>query len=121
MRFVEPDETIVPGVTAIDLRGHSAGQIGLLIASGDDRLLCAADAVHNPIQLVHPEWYFAFDHAPDAAVATRQRIFARAATEGLLVQTYHFPYHGLGHVHTDGAAWRWEALVQQRPSLEPEH
>jgi glyoxylase-like metal-dependent hydrolase (beta-lactamase superfamily II) len=111
LRVVEPGEDIVPGVTAIDLRGHTAGQIGLLIASEGERLLHAADAVHLPIQLSHPEWYFAFDYSPAAAVATRRRIFARAVDEGLLVQAYHFLYPGLGFIRPAGDVWRWEPLA----------
>jgi glyoxylase-like metal-dependent hydrolase (beta-lactamase superfamily II) len=67
--------------------------------------------VHLAVQVSHPEWYFAFDHAFEAAIATRRRIFARAVDEGLLVMTYHFPFPGLGYVSSADAVWRWEPLA----------
>lgn len=110
VRLVEPDEEITPGVAVVDVRGHTAGQIGLLITSENERLLHAADAVHHPIQFVHPHWYFPFDQNAAEAVATRRRLFSQAVGEGLLFQAYHFPFPGLGHVHADGTVWRWEPL-----------
>jgi glyoxylase-like metal-dependent hydrolase (beta-lactamase superfamily II) len=43
-------------------------------------------------------------------VATRRRLFDRAADDGALVLCYHFPFPGLGRVERAGDGWRWESV-----------
>ena len=38
---------------------------------------------------------------------SRRQLLDRAAAEGLLVATYHFPFPGLGRVAKDGDGWTW--------------
>ena len=38
------------------LAGHTPGHTGLLVESGNSRALLTADALHSPIQFLHPEW-----------------------------------------------------------------
>ena len=44
---------------------------------------------------------------PDAAAATRRRLFKQAEVENLLVAGYHFPFPGLGRIVQQGNAWRY--------------
>jgi glyoxylase-like metal-dependent hydrolase (beta-lactamase superfamily II) len=50
----------------------------------------------------------AFDYDPAQVVATRRRLFDRAADERALVLCYHFPFPGLGRVVRAGEGWRWK-------------
>ena len=66
-------QEIAPGVEVVELPGHAPGHSGLLVGDG---ALIVADAVPHPAQLDHPEWRFAYDDDPRAAVDTRRRILA---------------------------------------------
>jgi glyoxylase-like metal-dependent hydrolase (beta-lactamase superfamily II) len=89
-RVVQVGEEIVEGGTVIDLAGHAPGQIGLELA-GDahSRVLFCGDAIHNPLQVFHPQWSsgFCFDRAH--AERTRRALLQRAASEHL----YLIPAH----------------------------
>ena len=108
---IDADSEIVRGVRAIDAAGHTPGQIGVSIASGDQRFLAVADVVVHPVHLSHPEWCTAVDYTCGRTVDTRRRILSRAAAEEALVFAYHFPAPGLGLVRTNGPAWQWQPFV----------
>ncbi len=103
------DGEIVPGIQAVPVRGHTLGQIGLLIESNGDRLLHTADAFHHPVELYHPEWYFDFDADPEATVSTRRELLAMASREHVPVITYHLSFPGLGYIVAEGDHWTWQA------------
>jgi glyoxylase-like metal-dependent hydrolase (beta-lactamase superfamily II) len=105
------DAEIVPGIRALPAPGHSPGQIALLIESDGAGLLQAADTFHHPVELMHPEWYFAFESDPEATVRTRRDLCALAAREQLLVLPYHLPFPGLGRITTNGDHWLWQRLI----------
>jgi hypothetical protein len=48
-----------------------------------------------------------FDVDSKAAVATRKKIFARAASEKLLVGGMHLPFPGIGHVRKEAKGYAW--------------
>src|SRR6185437_10619591 len=104
------DAEIVPGIRAIPAPGHSPGQIALSVESDGDALLQAADTFHHPLELMHPEWYFAFESDPEATVGTRRQLCDLAARQQLLVMPYHLPFPGLGHIVADGDHWLWQRL-----------
>ncbi|RMG80063.1 MAG: MBL fold metallo-hydrolase, partial [Chloroflexi bacterium] len=58
----------------------------------------------------YPQWSPRFDSEPDIAIQTRKQLFERAASEGMPVLAYHFPFPGLGYIREDGETWRWEPL-----------
>jgi hypothetical protein len=60
------------------------------------------------LHLEHPDWFFAPDNWPAIELMTRRALLSRAAEEGLLVQTYHFPFPGVGTVTPEGDGWLWE-------------
>lgn len=101
------DGQIVPGISAVSARGHTLGQIGLLIESNGERLLHTADAFHHPVELYHPEWYFSFDADPEATVSTRRRLLDMAAREDIPTFAYHMSFPGIGDVESEGDHWTW--------------
>ncbi|HYE03390.1 MAG TPA: MBL fold metallo-hydrolase [Phycisphaerales bacterium] len=105
-----------PGIVLVPAPGHTPGHCGLLIdGGGDNQLLSITDAIHNAaIQLAHPEYYVAFDTAPEQAVEARKRLLDRAAAERVLVTGAHLPFPAIGHVRRRdeesreaGAAYEW--------------
>lgn len=104
----EDDVTVVGGVDAVSLFGHTPGHTGYQISGGDDTLLIWADIIHiMPVQLPHPEVYIGFDVTPEQAVATRQRVFDMVSSDRIMVAGMHLPFPGLGHVVRDGEGYRY--------------
>jgi glyoxylase-like metal-dependent hydrolase (beta-lactamase superfamily II) len=103
-----PGAQVTPSITAVPLAGHTPGHTGYRIVSGEDRLLYFGDAMHSPlISVQRPEWVNGWDSDAAAAVATRQRLLNRAASQDLRLYGVHFPFPGLGRVQRkdDGFVW----------------
>ena len=109
--FAAPGDEIAPGVTILDLKGHTLGHSGLLLESAGDRLLHAVDLLHQPFQFANTDWHFSFDSDPDLAVETRRSTLQRCATEGILTLFYHMPFPGLGKVTIEDGLFRWNPIA----------
>lgn len=93
-------------VTPVPLPGHTPGQVGLLVSSGGQSVLIAADAFHHPAQIDRPEWHTAFDVDVPQAIQTRRTVIDRAEREGWRVAASHFPA-GFGPIKRDGDRHVW--------------
>jgi glyoxylase-like metal-dependent hydrolase (beta-lactamase superfamily II) len=103
-----PGSKVTPGITAVSLDGHTAGHSGYEIVSGEDRLLYIGDAMHSSILSVQrPEWRNTWDADNAAAVATRQGLLERGASQSLRIYGVHFPFPGVGRFQRqdDGFVW----------------
>jgi glyoxylase-like metal-dependent hydrolase (beta-lactamase superfamily II) len=110
LAFYGDDDELAPGILAMATLGHSAGHHALLIESNGQQLLLPFDVLGHPVlHLRHPEWSMRVDQIADVAVATRQRLLARAADEKIPLLVHHFPFPGLGHVVREGDAYRYIA------------
>lgn len=100
IRLIEPGEEIVPGLTALDAFGHSAGHMVFrLSANGGDDLLLLNDTVpHYVTSLANPDWFFFMDDNPEKAAISRRRILNLAADEQLPVIGFHIPFPALGYI-----------------------
>ncbi len=104
----DSERELLPGVKAVDTKGHTPGHASYLFSSGDARLLVLGDLVHNhAVQFARPETAFEYDVDAKQAVATRKRIFALAAKEKLLVAGMHLPFPGMGHVRREPRGFAW--------------
>lgn len=104
----DSDRELLAGVSSVDTHGHTPGHASYLFQSGDQRLLVLGDLVHNhAVQFAHPEVAFEFDNDPKQAVATRKRIFHKAAREKLMVAGMHLPFPGVGHVRKEAKGYAW--------------
>lgn len=108
--FVGAGDEVAPGVTVVNLEGHTLGHSGLLLDSGGERLLHAVDLLHQPFQFARTGWHFAFDSDAELAVDTRRRELQRCVDEGLLTLFYHLAFPGLGHVTVDGDTFIWNPI-----------
>jgi glyoxylase-like metal-dependent hydrolase (beta-lactamase superfamily II) len=99
MRTFSGSVEVFPGVTSMPLHGHTPGHCGYMVASGKDQLLIWGDITHVPdIQVPRPEVTIAFDTDPQAAIATRRRVFDMVTTDKLLVSGMHLHFPGFAHV-----------------------
>lgn len=109
VRPFEPGETLAPGVTAVDLSGHTPGHSGYEIASNGARLLDIGDIAHSSIvSLAMPTWTIGFDQDAAAGKARRLATLASLARSGELIFAPHFPFPGVGRIKAAGAGYTWE-------------
>ena len=98
VRTVKTDE-VAPCVRAFPTPGHTPGHTVFAVHSGDQSLMVLSDTAQHPAVFArHPDWQAAFDIDGDAAVATRKKLFDRAAADRMLVTGYHFPFPACGHL-----------------------
>lgn len=103
-------QEVLTGITPVAAFGHTPGHHAFMLSSGDQTLLHMVDiANHFLLGFQHPEWYFGFDAMPDMAVETRRNTLEMAATDGIQVFGYHFPFPGIGYVIKDGEGYRFLA------------
>jgi glyoxylase-like metal-dependent hydrolase (beta-lactamase superfamily II) len=108
MRTVRDGEA-VPDISALLLAGHTPGHTGWLIQSGKDSLLIWGDLVHlAAIQIARPDTGLVYDVDPQAACATRRRMFDRVAADKLVVAGAHLDFPGFGTIVRKGSGFAFE-------------
>jgi len=94
-----PGKEVAPGIITLPAAGHTPGHTVFAIHSGGQSLLVLSDTAQHPAVFArHPDWQAAFDIDGATAVATRKKIFDRAAADRMLVTGYHFPFPACGHL-----------------------
>jgi len=106
-QFVNAGDEIAPGVTVVDLKGHTLGHAGLLVESGGERLLHVVDLLHQQFQFANIDWHFVFDSDAELAVQTRRQVLQRCVDEDLLTLFYHLDFPGLGKVTLEDGTYVW--------------
>jgi glyoxylase-like metal-dependent hydrolase (beta-lactamase superfamily II) len=98
---------VLPGVTALPIPGHTPGHSGFLVESAGERLLIWGDVVHMPeVQVPRPDVSMVVDTDPQAAAASRRRVFDMVASERMLVTGMHLHFPGFAHVVREGGSYR---------------
>ena len=114
----EDGASIVPGIKALPLNGHTPGHTGFEIGSGANALVIWGDVSHAPeVQMTLPDLTVIFDVDPDRAIASRRFIFERAASEDIMIAGMHIPFPGFMRIARSGDAyvslpqvWQYELL-----------
>lgn len=106
----QPGADLVPGVKAVDIKGHTPGHSGYLITSGDQSLLYIGDTMHHSvISVQQPDWTIAFDGDAATAQASRKALIEDSAAKGQRIFAVHFPFPGLGKFEKQGDKFVWVA------------
>ncbi len=121
----EAGKEIVPGITAVATNGHSLGHTSQVVSSGGKSLFVQGDVTHVPYLFArNPGWHLMFDQDPQAAEATRRKVYDMLAAERMMVQGFHYPFPGVGLYREDAdrlsrtyGAVEFDALTErlQRP------
>jgi len=99
---------ITPEIEMIAAPGHTPGHSLFRVTVGGESLLVIGDAVHVwSVQFDRPEWTMIYDVNPAEAISTRQKLFKEAVSDRTLLQAYHLPFPGLGHVRAVGTGFQW--------------
>ncbi|MFE1599443.1 MBL fold metallo-hydrolase [Methylobacterium sp. ID0610] len=106
LRPFEEEAEVAPGVVVHRTGGHTPGHSVVRLASGNDRLTFAGDAVF-PVGFEQPEWHNGFEHDPEEAARVRIRLLRELATTGETLVATHLPFPSVGRVARDGDAFRW--------------
>jgi len=113
----EPEAEVAPGILTVPAPGHTPGHTVFAIHSGDQSLLVLSDTAQHPAVFArHPDWQAAFDIDGDAAVATRKKLFDRAAADRMLVTGYHFPFPACGHLIKTASGYE-HVPIEWQPAL----
>lgn len=109
--FLEGEEEIVPGVTAVPTPGHTPGHLAISVTSDGEQVMHISDAVIHPIHLELPNILIRYDILPEQTLVTRRSLCDRLASEQTLVFAHHFPpFPNLGHIEKRGTGWRWRPV-----------
>lgn len=108
LKTFAPGDTLLPGVDAVPLTGHTPGHFGFLFSSGGQSLLAWGDIIHShAVQFSRPEVSIDFDTDQKQAVATRKKALAEAAKGKYYVAGAHIPFPGIGHVRAEKRGYAW--------------
>jgi glyoxylase-like metal-dependent hydrolase (beta-lactamase superfamily II) len=113
----EPGKEVASGVVTMAAPGHTPGHTVFAVHSGDQSLLVLGDTAQHPAVFArHPDWQATFDIDGNAAVATRKKLFDRAAADRMLVTGYHFPFPACGHLIKTASGYE-HVPVEWQPKL----
>ena len=105
--MLKPGDEIVTGISALDTAGHTPGHMSFEVAGGEG-LIIVADVLPLPaVYFPHPEWKFGFDASHDMAIAVRQKLLDRAATDKMKMIGFHWPYPGVGFAERKDTAYQY--------------
>ncbi|OMC35239.1 MBL fold metallo-hydrolase [Mycobacterium sp. GA-1841] len=105
LRPFETDHEVAPGVLVTRTGGHTPGHSVVRLASGDDRLTFAGDAVFAP-GFDNPEWHNGFEHDPEEAARVRKGLLRELAATGESLVATHLPFPSVCRVAVAGDAFR---------------
>ena len=106
VRWVEPDQVVVPGISLISTAGHTPGHVSVLIEDAGGSAVITGDLLHTQVQIARPDWSAEMDTDPDAAARTRKSFVERFADSPTLILGTHFGAPAGGYIARDGATYQ---------------
>jgi len=106
--LVAGEEEIVPGIRAVPSPGHTPGHMHLRVEDGGEAAVVLGDVAVYEGQLADPGLVYASDGDAELAAATRARVLADLADEGVPVIAAHF--RGIGRIARAGDGFVWNPL-----------
>ena len=108
----EAGAQLFPGVGTIAAPGHTPGHTLYVVESKGEKIVFSGDLVHAAaVQLPRPEVTISFDADAFAAAADRKTLFARLASDRILLAAAHISFPGIGHLRATGSGYQWVPVV----------
>ena len=102
----EGDVELVPGVRAINARGHTPGHTNYVVESQGQKLVFWGDTMHvAAAQFPDPTVTANFDSDSKVAMPWRLKLFKEAASQGEWVAGAHLSFPGIGHLRAEGKGY----------------
>ena len=89
----------------LSLPGHTPGQIGLRIETGQRPVFFCGDAVHTPAQALEPDWSSRFCTDREQSAVTRRALFEQVAAEDAVLVPAHLRAAGM-RLRREGSRYR---------------
>lgn len=111
LQLVRDGDQLLGGAVTVEAApGHTAGHAVFRVQSGQQSLLHFMDvAHHHTLMFKDPHWGIAYDHDPEQARVTRQKLWARLAATHERSYGFHLPWPGIGRIATEGRGYAWQA------------
>ncbi|KAA2236583.1 MBL fold metallo-hydrolase [Salinarimonas soli] len=105
--LIDGEGSVGDGLTFHPTPGHSPGHVAIRLRGADRQGLFAGDIMHQPLQIVRPDWNSSFCLDPEAARASRRWLLEEAAERAATVFTAHFAQSSAGVVSRRGERFDW--------------
>jgi glyoxylase-like metal-dependent hydrolase (beta-lactamase superfamily II) len=102
---------LTPSMKTFATPGHTPGHTSVLVTSGGQTAIILGDVFITTFQVEAPDLVFSGDMDGPTAVATRQSLLNRAASDGAIVSAYHLPPPWMGKVMRRDAGLVWQPLA----------
>ncbi len=100
---------VLPGVEAVDTRGHTPGHASFTIYDGTQSLMVVGDAITSQVSFSRPQWRSGSDQDAMAGIKTRENLLDRLATDETQICAFHLPNGGIGRVERHNGHYRFTA------------
>jgi len=95
-QLVDTDFALDDEVWLAPTPGHTPGHVAVHLKSAGMEAVMIGDAMHSPLQCIHPEWSAKPDADPQLAARTRATLIENCVAHNHLVLTAHFPLPSIG-------------------------
>ncbi|MEM9277628.1 MAG: MBL fold metallo-hydrolase [Pseudomonadota bacterium] len=107
-QMIQPGESVVSGIEAIDSSGHTPGHMAYSIESNGARLMLIGDLCnHYIVSLKRPHWHNRFDMDKEKTIVKRKEILGQIAADRIPFVGYHMPGSAVGFLEFDGAGFEF--------------
>jgi glyoxylase-like metal-dependent hydrolase (beta-lactamase superfamily II) len=90
VEVIEGDFDVAEGVRIVATPGHTVGHYSIALQSHGRKAILSGDILHNPIEVLHPEWINIFDDDKQPAIAQRLKFLDAYTDTGITVFAAHF-------------------------------
>jgi len=104
-QLVDSDFALDDEVWLVPTPGHTPGHVAVHLKSAGVEAVMIGDAMHSPLQCVHPEWSAKPDSDPTVAALTRKNLLETCIAQDHLVLTAHFPLPSVGKLTSAGSGF----------------
>lgn len=111
IEFVSEGDEIAPGISVIEIPGHTPGHICLMITAGYERLLLGGDLLHSESQLYEASWYVPFDVDPVEARASREAMYPEMIQPNTMTALGHLSNQVFGNLSEGEDGYVWTPLA----------
>jgi glyoxylase-like metal-dependent hydrolase (beta-lactamase superfamily II) len=102
------NKEIAPGIIPVATQGHTPGHTSFIVSSGSGKVYVQSDVTHHTALFTrNPNWHVFLDQDVNMAEATRHKVYDMIVAEKLMIQGFHCPFPGVGHLEKAGDGYRF--------------